>query len=101
MNRLLFSLLITFSLILSGCAAIERLSGKERIEKPKPTPLAAIDESVTIQRNWSYSVGGGSPISSFYNLAPGIQGDTLFAASPRGDVSAVDAVNGKRRWRVS
>lgn len=101
MRRLLFLLPLLFLLVLSGCGALERLSGKERIEKPKPSALVEIDESVTIKRNWAYNVGGGSPVSNFYHLAPGLQGDILFAASPGGDVSAVDAANGKRKWRAS
>ncbi|MDJ0955562.1 MAG: outer membrane protein assembly factor BamB [Arenicellales bacterium] len=100
MNRLLILLPLLSSLVVSSCSTLERLSGKERIEKPKPSALQEIDQRVTVRRNWTYNVGGGSPVSSFYNLAPGIQGDILFAASPNGDVSAIDAADGKRKWRV-
>ena len=94
MNRPLILLPLLSSLVLSSCATLEKLSGKERIEKPKPSALQEIDKRVTVRRNWAYNVGGGSPVSSFYNLVPGIQGDTLFAASPNGDVSAIDATDG-------
>ena len=62
--------------------------------------LLEIEKRVAVKRNWAYNVGGGSPVSSFYNLEPRIQGDTLYAASPNGDVSAIDVATGKKKWRV-
>ena len=85
----------------SGCATIERLSGKERIEEPKPNPLEKIDATVEVKRNWIYNVGTGSANSNFHNLVPSLQGDIFYAASPDGYVSAIDALTGDRKWRVN
>lgn len=87
--------------VLAGCAAVEKLSGKERIEEAKPNPLEKIEATVKIERNWSYNVGAGSAESSFHNLVPTLRGDTFYAASPDGYVSAIDAVSGKRKWRIN
>lgn len=87
--------------VLTGCAAVEKLSGKERIEAAKPNPLEEIESLVKVRRNWSYNVGVGSINSSFHNLVPHLKGDTLYAASPEGYVSAIDAGNGRRKWRVN
>lgn len=93
-------LVLTVS-VLTGCAALEKLSGKERIEEAKPNPLDKIEATVEVTRNWSYNVGTGSANSSFHNLVPALQGDTFYAASPDGYINAIDAVSGDRKWRVN
>ncbi len=95
----LLPIVIVFAV--SGCAAVEKLSGKERIEEAKPNELEKIEATVSVKRNWSYNVGAGTFNAVFHNLVPGLRADTLYAASPDGYVSAIDAISGTRKWRVN
>ena len=82
--------------VLMGCTTLERLSGKERLEKAKPNPLQKIDASVSVRRDWIYNLGTNQ--TSHSQLVPAMQGDALYAASSGGKVVAVDARTGKALW---
>ena len=91
---------LLFILVLTGCSALEKLSGKERIEDEPPKGLVNIEASVNIRQAWKYKVGGGDQAGSI-QLVPALLGETLFAASPDGKVSAIDPDNGKPVWRTT
>lgn len=100
MNRLSRLLTAALALTLSGCATVEKLSGKERIEDDPPMKLGEIDQSAKIVQKWSYSVGGGAPSGSI-QLVPALVGGVLYVAGTGGAVSAVSPDTGKSVWRTT
>lgn len=64
-----------------------------------PNDLPDIQEEVTLDKQWSVSVGDGQ--GELYNLlAPAADGDRLYAASADGEVVAVDRLTGDEFWDV-
>ena len=80
--------------LLSGCSLF---SGEEDVVKMAPLPK--VENQFTPEKVWSTSVGDG--IGDFYsNLHPAWQDSTVFAADRHGIVKALDAANGKQKWKV-
>ncbi|MBP2167885.1 outer membrane protein assembly factor BamB [Erwinia toletana] len=80
--------------LLSGCSLF---SGEEDVVKMAPLPT--VENQFTPEKVWSTSVGDG--IGDFYsNLHPAWQDGTVFAADRHGVVKALDAENGKEKWKV-
>lgn len=92
-------LVLLFISVLAGCSAVEKLSGKERIEDEPPKDLEKIEESVKVRQDWKYNVGGVQ--SGSIQLIPALQDGTLFTASPEGKISAIDPGSGKLTWRTT
>ncbi|WP_304524975.1 outer membrane protein assembly factor BamB [Halomonas sp. I5-271120] len=78
--------------LLAGCA------GQVEPETP-PKELTSFTESVTLDGLWSVQVGDGLG-EARYPISPSLDGDTLFAADAEGELMAIDAENGERRWTV-
>jgi len=78
--------------LLAGCA------GQVEPETP-PKELTSFTESVTLDDLWSVQVGDGLG-EARYPISPSLDGDTLFAADAEGELMAIDAENGERRWTV-
>ncbi len=80
--------------LLSGCSLF---SGEKDVVKMAPLPT--VENQFTPQKAWSTSVGDG--VGDFYsNLHPTWQDNTVFAADRFGVVKALDASNGKEKWKV-
>ena len=80
--------------LLSGCSLF---SGEEDVVKMAPLPK--VENQFTPAKVWSTSVGDG--IGDFYsNLHPAWQDSTVFAADRHGLVKALDAADGKQKWKV-
>ncbi|MFS2222065.1 outer membrane protein assembly factor BamB [Pantoea sp. B65] len=80
--------------LLSGCSLF---SGEEDVVKMAPLPT--VQNQFTPEKVWSTSVGDG--IGDFYsNLHPAWQDGTVFAADRHGVVKALDAADGKEKWKV-
>lgn len=80
--------------LLSGCSLF---SGEEDVVKMAPLPK--VENQFTPEEVWSTSVGDG--IGDFYsNLHPAWQDSTVFAADRYGIVKALDAADGKEKWKV-
>ncbi|NIF20997.1 outer membrane protein assembly factor BamB [Candidatus Pantoea multigeneris] len=80
--------------LLSGCSLF---SGEEDVVKMAPLPK--VENQFNPQEAWSTSVGDG--VGDFYsNLHPAWQDDTVYAADRFGIVKALDANNGKVKWKV-
>lgn len=94
------SVLLLFVVSVAGCAAVEKISGKERIEDEPPMKLGEVEQSAKLVQQWSYSVGGGPPPGSI-QLVPALQGNILYVAGTDGTVSAVEPDTGKKVWRTS
>jgi outer membrane protein assembly factor BamB len=99
MKPIRYFLIPLFALALTGCAAVEKLSGKERIEDEPPAKLGEVERSATVVQKWSYSVGGGPPPPSI-QLTPALEGGVLYVAGTDGSVSAVNPDTGKSIWRT-
>ncbi len=80
--------------LLSGCSLF---SGEEDVAKMASLPK--VENQFTSQEVWSTSVGDG--VGDFYsNLHPAWQDNTVFAADRFGVVKALNASNGKEKWKV-
>ncbi|WP_017347772.1 outer membrane protein assembly factor BamB [Pantoea sp. A4] len=80
--------------LLSGCSLF---SGEEDVVKMAPLPK--VENQFNPQEAWSTSVGDG--VGDFYsNLHPAWQDGTVYAADRFGIVKALDANNGKVKWKV-
>ncbi|PLR21682.1 outer membrane protein assembly factor BamB [Pantoea endophytica] len=80
--------------LLSGCSLF---SGEEDVVKRAPLPK--VENQFTPQTAWSTSVGDG--VGDFYsNLHPAWLDGTVYAADRFGVVKALDASNGKEKWKV-
>ncbi len=77
--------------VLAGCS-------KDKEVAP-PAELVDIEAKLRVEEIWSSGVGGGE---EDLRLALGLAGDaeTVYAASRKGDVRALDAANGRVRWRT-
>ena len=81
--------------LLSGCSLF---SGEEDVVKMAPLPK--VENQFEPQEAWSTSVGNG--IGDFYsNLHPAWQDGTVYAADRFGIVKALDAADGKEKWKVN
>ncbi|KGD83099.1 membrane biogenesis protein [Pantoea stewartii subsp. indologenes] len=80
--------------LLSGCSLF---SGEEDVVKMAPLPK--VENQFTPKTVWSTGVGDG--IGDFYsNLHPTWQDGTVYAADRFGIVKALDAADGKEKWKV-
>ncbi len=64
-----------------------------------PAELVDIKPTLKVQRLWSESMGGGGEVLRL-TLGVAGSGDTVYAAGRDGKVRALDAANGKQRWRT-
>lgn len=88
-------LVAVFTVMIAGCGIIDKIRGKDDALEPlKPNPLPSIEREVTIERAWSYSIGGGDP-----GLTPALGPGAVFVAGPDGRVAALDRATGSVQWR--
>ncbi|GLR10468.1 outer membrane protein assembly factor BamB [Mixta theicola] len=81
--------------LLSGCSLF---SGEEDVVKMAPLPK--VENQFEPQEAWSTSVGDG--IGDFYsNLHPAWQDGSVYAADRFGIVKALDASDGKQKWKIN
>lgn len=74
---------------LAGCSTTDTFE--------QPAPLPEVDNKVELERVWSMSVGDGHD-DDFLQMAPIYAGDTIYAASADGVVTAVESETGKVVW---
>lgn len=98
--RFAFILLLA---LLVGCSSVTDLKDdfKERFwgrdpDNP-PTPLKDIKQNVDAKVLWQASVGA----SADYDFTPAVYAGAVFAASQSGELSKLDATNGKQIWQVN
>jgi len=75
------------------CAA---LLGACASKGPEPAKLVDFKPSAKLKVAWKVNVGE----AGYYIFTPAVYGDSVFAASNRGDLLRVNAANGKTIWRV-
>ena len=88
MTRLNLRLAIAFLFVtlLGACAS----------KGPEPARLVEFKPSAKLKVAWKINVGE----AGYYIFTPAIYGDSVFAASNRGDLLRLNASNGKTIWRV-
>ena len=72
--------------VLGGCGS----------KGPQPAKLVDFKPSAKLQVAWHVNVGDAGR----YIFTPAVYGDSVFAASNRGDLLRLNALNGKTLWRV-
>ena len=93
------TLLFVFS-SLSACAnfswnPLNWFGGDEEVNPP--VELETIQAEVSLQTEWSVSIGNGQG-SNYTEITPVIDGDVIFAASEDGDIAAIGASSGEIHW---
>lgn len=79
---------------LSGCSLF---NSEEDVVKMSPLPK--VENQFTPTEVWSTSVGDG--VGKYYShLHPAFKDNTIYAADRFGTVKALDADNGKEKWKV-
>jgi outer membrane protein assembly factor BamB len=82
------SLLTVGIVALAGCASTD-----PRFE---PAPLTQYPAGISIHKKWSVSIGSGSA----FGFIPVVVDDSVYAATPSGDVSKHDLQTGKTQWQA-
>jgi len=85
------------TLVLLSVLAALAACNKDKAAEP-PAELVDVKQTLPVERIWTTSVGGGGEkLRLALGLAAG--DDTLFAASRKGEVRALDAAGGRTRWK--
>lgn len=95
--------LVVLLALLAGCTSItdlkddfkERFMGREP-DNP-PTPLKDVRQNVDTKLLWQAGVGP----SPDYDFTPAVYAGAVYAASQSGQLSKLDAANGKQLWQVN
>jgi outer membrane protein assembly factor BamB len=86
-------------LSLTGCETIGGFFEDDDYDPTQPVELVDIDESVTLDKRWSRSIGDGQG-DGYYRLNPLLADGVIYAASSDGELAAFDAQSGRERWSV-
>jgi len=78
--------MLLLGVVLAGCGS----------KGPQPAKLVDFKPSANLQVAWHVNVGD----SGRYIFTPAVYGDSVFAASNRGDLLRLKALDGKTLWRV-
>jgi outer membrane protein assembly factor BamB len=89
--------------LLAGCTSItdlkrdvsERMFGPEPADPPMA--LAEFKQKATAKVMWSASVGKAEG----YSYTPAVDGNAVFAASTKGEITRLDVATGKQVWRIN
>ena len=84
--RLRLIIVFLLSYVLAGCSS----------KGPEPAKLVDFKPSAKVKLAWKANLGD----AGHYVFTPAVQGDSVFAASNRGDLVRLNASNGKTIWRV-
>ena len=93
--------LLIVAVILSGCAATERVTsyfkgGSDNAEPPNP--LVEFRPLINVIELWKKNNGVGTD-EQYLKLAPVIVNQRLYIVDSAGSIGAMDATNGKRLWQ--
>lgn len=83
--------------LLAALAVVAGCANDKDVEKP--AELVDFRGSLTVDRLWSSSLGGGDEVMRV-GLAPAIVDGKVYAAGRDGDVAALQLADGKQLWRV-
>ncbi len=86
--------------LLAGCGTFaDPTSWFDSADVVKPSPLLDLENQVQPRTLWTRDVGSGTD-EQWLNLRPHVLGGTVFVADSEGEVQALAAENGSRRWSV-
>ena len=96
-----YTILLVFTVILSGCAATEKVTnyfkgGSDNAEPPNP--LVEFRPLINVIELWKKNNGVGTD-EQYLKLAPVIVNQRLYIVDSAGSIGAMDATNGKRLWQ--
>lgn len=80
------ALVVAGALLLAACAA----------DRPKPTPLQPLEPRIAGRQVWSAQIG-----ALRFPLVPAVRDGVFYVASGDGEVSALQAEDGRLLWRAS
>ncbi|QWD84589.1 outer membrane protein assembly factor BamB [Polynucleobacter asymbioticus] len=75
--------------------ALAACSGSSRVRKP--AELVQVNNQFELTPVWSTSVGS----SESFSFDPAVVGDSVYAASHRGNLTKIDLMTGRKVWEVS
>ncbi len=93
--------ILSIALVLSGCAATERVTnyfkgGSDNAEPPNP--LYEFRPLINVIELWKKNNGVGTD-EQYLKLAPVVVDQRLYVVDSAGSIGAMDATNGKRLWQ--
>ena len=84
--------------LVAGCSTVKGLFAGDDNATP-PTPLAEIEPSREMRLLWSRNVGASAK-RRYLKLEPAVDGQRIYAAEVKGDVSAFEITTGDVLWDV-
>ena len=96
-----YIILLILAIILSGCAATERVTGYFKggsDNAEPPNPLVEFRPLINVIELWKKNNGIGTD-EQYLKLAPVIVNQRLYVVDSAGSIGAMDATNGKRLWQ--
>ncbi len=100
MMQRLYLWIALLPLLLSGCGTVgDPTTWLKSADVVEPAPLIDLDNEVRPRVLWSRDVGSGTD-EQWLDLRPRVVGGTVFVADGDGDVQALAAETGSRRWSV-
>ncbi len=101
-SPLLKRCLVVCVLLLTGCSALtelrldmaDKLFGREPLDMPAELP--AITPTNEVKLNWSSELGN----TGEYDYTPVLDAGFVYAANAKGELTKLNADNGKQEWRV-
>lgn len=96
-------LVAALSLTTTGCSTFSTVQGwfgSDGEDLTAPVELEQINAQVEVRKRWSTSIGDGQG-AGFFRINPVLVDDVLYVASSEGQVAAIDASDGDKRWSVS
>jgi len=96
-------LITALSATTTGCSTFSTVQdwfSSEGEDLTAPVELERIDATVEVKKRWSTSIGDGQG-DGFFKITPVLADGVIYAASSEGEVAAIDASDGDKRWNVS
>lgn len=87
--------IVVLFLALFGLSACSMFSSKD--PRFEPTPLVEYEARMSVSVRWSAGIGSGSG----YGFIPYVEGRSVYAATPSGQVSRVDLSTGAVQWSTN
>lgn len=99
-------LIVAFLITLSGCSSVresmaESVNGwfSDKDNSEPPAKLEDFTANAVVSQRWSTNVGSSST-KLYVRLQPKVDGDRIYAAGAKGQVSAYDVNTGQVLWQV-
>lgn len=89
--------MIVMCSVMSALAGCGLFSAKDNT--PPPTKLVTFNQTMNFNEEWDSSTGAGVA-QNYLKLAPAFDADTIYTASYKGELTAVNAKKGNVLWHV-